>query len=153
MNHAVWNAVGKFGGLWTLFPVIYTHSSEIVNLKTIQTPSFQRAWHGSIGLLSLHPRKIPGSHPSWSEMTLRIIIHKQEQGTSADGSTLALKPMSRLIWSLKQVSSGPTKWTSIQKRKRCVFAEPENSSFDWVHCARIVEYIRGPEPSHIICIV
>ena len=37
-----------------------------------------------------------------SELTLRIIMHKQEQSSGDDGYTLALKPMGRVNQSLKQ---------------------------------------------------
>ena len=41
--------------------------------------------------------------------------------------------------------------STTAKSGRSTYPEPENSSFGF--CAKILEYIRGPKPSHLICIV
>ena len=72
------------------------------NFLALAVPEVTLGGHSS-GTLTI-PRCKIGIRP-WpgnSELTLRIITHKQEQITGNDGPTLALKPMGRVNHSLKQ---------------------------------------------------
>ena len=56
-----------------------------------------------------------------------------------------VRKITQFVMSLQILTVKDRPITTTRARKQFVWF--------WVHCAKTVEYIRGPEPSHLICIV